>query len=78
LIELCGQAGRSIELCTLSGMSSTVAPAPMALEQAQVLLATLLPRPRAADIDAAEGTVLTTVTGARTLPDLVDRIVVGA
>jgi uncharacterized protein (DUF58 family) len=78
LIELCGQAGRSIELCTLSGMSSTVAPAPMALEQAQVLLATLLPRPRAAGIDAAEGTVLTTATGARSLPDLVDRIVVGA
>jgi uncharacterized protein (DUF58 family) len=77
LIELCWQAGRSIELRTLSGMSSTVAPAPQALEQAQVLLATVLPRKRGVDIDAAEGTVLTTATGARSLPDLVDRIVVG-
>jgi hypothetical protein len=77
LVELCWRAGRTIELRTLSGLSARLSPVPLALEQAQVLLATVLPR-MTTDPDVGGGPVLTSVTGARTLPDRVDRIVVGA
>jgi Protein of unknown function DUF58 len=78
LVELCWRDGRTIELRTLSGSSTRLSPVPLALEQAQVLLATVLPRMTTTVPDAGGGPVLTTVTGARTLPDRVDRIVVGA
>jgi hypothetical protein len=78
LVELCWRDGRTIELRTLSGSSTRLSPVPLALEQAQVLLATVLPRMTTTEPDAGGGPVLTTVTGARTLPDRVDRIVVGA
>ena len=42
------------------------------------LLATLLPRAPDTAVGAAHGTVLTTATGSRSLPDTIDRIVVGA
>jgi uncharacterized protein (DUF58 family) len=77
LVELCWRDGRTIELRTLSGLSTRLSPVPLALEQAQVLLATVLPRMTTTDPGAGGGPVLTTVTGARTLPDRVDRIVVG-
>ena len=76
LVELCWQGGRTMELCTMSGVSARLTPAPLALEQAQVLLATLLPRAVVAEPSAPDGPVLTTVTGARSLPDRFDRIVV--
>jgi hypothetical protein len=41
-----------------------------------VLLATLLPRVSQVDVGAGGGVVLTTATGARSLPDGIDRIVV--
>jgi hypothetical protein len=101
LVDLCRREGRTMELRTFSGLSARLAPAPLAREEAHVLLAGLLPRaalPRAdlprADLPRADllraalpratatglgsgGTVLTTATGARSLPDGVERIVVG-
>ena len=77
LVEHCWREGRAVELRTLSGRSARLAPVPGGLEQAQVLLATLLPGAGGADPGTAGGTVLTTATGARTLPAVVDRIVVG-
>jgi uncharacterized protein (DUF58 family) len=77
LVEQCSHRGRTIELRTLSGKSTMLAPAPLALEQAEVLLASLLPGTPATDIGTGDGTVLTTATGARSLPETVDRIVVG-
>lgn len=76
LIEGCRQSGRTIELRTLSGRSTRLPPLPLAFEGAEVFLATLLPRATAVEFTASVGTVLTTTTGARTLPDVVDRIVV--
>ncbi|MGH9016860.1 MAG: DUF58 domain-containing protein [Acidimicrobiales bacterium] len=78
-----GDAGRTVELCTMSGTVRLVAPVPAGLEQARLVLATVLPRD---PTDAGgvgrggagrDGTVLTTATGARSLPDDVERIVVG-
>lgn len=77
LVEHCWQGGRIIELRTMSGKSTMLAPAALALERAQVLLASLLPGVSARDMGAGDGIVLTTATGARSLPDTVDRIVVG-
>jgi uncharacterized protein (DUF58 family) len=77
LVEHWWRDGRAVELRTLSGRSARLAPVPGGLEQAQVLLATLLPGAVGADPGPAGGTVLTTATGARTLSAVVDRIVVG-
>lgn len=75
LVELCWEGGRTVELCTLSGVSTRLTPSPRTLEQAQVFLASLLPR-AAAEPTVPDGAVLTTTTGARSLPDRFDRIVV--
>jgi uncharacterized protein (DUF58 family) len=77
LVEHCWQGGRTIELRTMSGKSTILAPAALALEEARVLLASLLPGTSIMAVGAGDGTVLTTATGARSLPDTVDRIVVG-
>jgi uncharacterized protein (DUF58 family) len=75
--------GRTVELCTLSGTSRLLPPVPAGLEEGRVVLATVLPRHGAgsrplSDAGGGDGTVLTTVTGARSLPDDVERIVVGS
>jgi hypothetical protein len=81
LVDLCRREGRTMELRTFSGLSARLAPAPLALEEAHVLLAGLLPRAtgtRSTATGVGGGdTVLTTATGARSLPPGVERIVVG-
>ena len=76
LVELCWRDGRTIEVCTLSGSAARLPSPSLTLEEAQVLLATLLPRVSQVDVGAGGGVVLTTATGARSLPDGIDRIVV--
>jgi uncharacterized protein (DUF58 family) len=74
--------GRTVELCTMSGTSRLVSPVPAGLEEARLLLATVLPkdgaaRPPVSESGGGSGTVITTGTAARSLPDDVERIVVG-
>jgi uncharacterized protein (DUF58 family) len=76
LVEICWRDGRTVELCTLSGLAAGRTPPSSTLEEAQVLLATVLPGATPVDVDAGGGVVLTTATGARSLPDGTDRIVV--
>lgn len=76
LVELCWREGRTVELCTLSGRSATLAPVAAGIEDGRVLLATVLPRATGGDMDVG-GTVITTTTGAQSLPAGTDRIVVG-
>jgi uncharacterized protein (DUF58 family) len=78
LLERCYEDGATVELSTMSGTSATLAPVPLGLEEARVLLAGVLPRRWRADQDMGGGTVITTATGARSLPDGVERIVVGS
>jgi len=76
LIELCWGQGRAVELWTLSGRAATHGAVGPGVEEARVLLAGVLPR--AAGGRCVEGgTVITTGTGARSLPESVERIVVG-
>jgi uncharacterized protein (DUF58 family) len=78
LVDHCWRQGRTMEVRTLSGRSARLAPAPLALEETRVLLASLLPRDPAPPAAAGgTGTVLTTATGARSLPAGGQRIVVG-
>jgi uncharacterized protein (DUF58 family) len=73
--------GRTVELCTMSGTSRLLPPVPAGLEEARLLLATVLPRDGTGrpvdDTGGHLGTVLTTVSAARSLPDDVERVVVG-
>lgn len=77
LVELWFDDGRTVELCTLSGRSVTLAPVPVGLEEARLLLATVMPRTARAAAGIGGGTVMTTGTGARSLPEGLERIVVG-
>jgi uncharacterized protein (DUF58 family) len=77
LVELCWQDGRTVELCTLSGRSVTLAPVAAGVEEGRVLLAAVLPRATGADAPVGAGTVITTATGAQSLPAGTERIVVG-
>jgi uncharacterized protein (DUF58 family) len=74
LIEGCRQRGQTVEVRTLSGMSARSVP--LTFEGAEALLAMLLPRAAAVNFNGLVGTVVTTATGARTLPGGIGRIVV--
>jgi uncharacterized protein (DUF58 family) len=76
VLEQCWQRGGTAELSTASGRRLELAPTTASLERARAFLAGLLPQDSAEGVPLDAGTVLTTATGARSIPEGVDRLVV--
>lgn len=74
-VERCLEQGATVGLRTLSGHAMTMTPVPQGLEEARLFLATVLPT-SLVTLPPVDGAVLTTVTGDRSLPAGLDRIVV--
>jgi len=70
--------GRVLELATLSGSSMTLECEPRSFEATSVMLAAVLPRHGVSAPHMSDGVVVTTATGAPTLPAGVEHVVVPA